>query len=82
MRSSFRATISEALNAAQRYADCIGVVAMGSVGHTGKTSFYAVNVAGRLDKPVFVRLSHFDSPPSLLHRSLASHRGVASHAGH
>ncbi len=59
MRSSFSATIREALNAAQRDADCIGVVAMGSVRLTGKTSLYAVNVARRLNKPVFARPSQF-----------------------
>ena len=58
--SSFSAAIREALNAAQREADCIGVVTVGSVRHTGKASLYAVNVARGLDKPVFAALCHFE----------------------
>ena len=63
IRSSFRATICEALNAAQRYADSISVVAVRSIRHAGKASFYAVKVAGGLDKPVFGRVSQFVLSP-------------------
>jgi hypothetical protein len=62
IRRSFSAAIREALYAAQRDGDCIGVVAVGRVRRPGKASFYAVNVARRLNKPVFVRLSHSNSP--------------------
>jgi hypothetical protein len=57
------ATIREALNAAQRDANCISVVAVGSVRHAAKASLNALNFAGSLDKPV-ARVSHSNSPAS------------------
>jgi len=78
-RGSFSAAISEALNAAKRDADCIGVVAVRSVRRTGKASFNTADVSGGLEKPVFARLSHFEPaviPVALIGRVSSAERRV------